>query len=91
MLQSRMLHYCNVYFIAPHWHYLDVLKVTLTSLQLCYVTIIEFMLDICNANTIHNSNIITCISQMIHYVLLPSYVPATCHKNNIVTLRVTSV
>ena len=28
---------------------------------------------------------------MIHYMLLPGYVPATCHKNNIDTLLVTSV
>ena len=28
---------------------------------------------------------------MIHYMLLPGYLPATCHKNNAVTLLVTSM
>ena len=28
---------------------------------------------------------------MIHYSLLPGYVPSTYHKNNIVTLFVTSI
>ena len=28
---------------------------------------------------------------MIHYILLPGYIPATCHKNNIVKLLAISV
>ena len=28
---------------------------------------------------------------MLHYMILPGYVPATCHKNNIFTLLVNSM